>query len=196
MSPILQSRGGVSARGFGHLIPAAIGGAFESIASASGTGSSGTITFSSIPGTYQHLQIRMIARNNIAGTGIDEVWLRFNSDTASNYSDHSLSGTGTAASAIGNANTTFVTHAGVGVENNATAGIMGVSIVDIHDYASTTKNKTVRALIGDDRNGSGTIRLASGLWRSTSAITSISLISAAGNFTTATSFALYGIKGA
>jgi hypothetical protein len=68
-------------------------------------------------------------------------------------------------------------------------------ICDVLDYANTNKFKTLRSLTGNDRNGSGSIWLDSGLWRSTSAITSI-------KFTTGTAFAqysqfaLYGIKGA
>jgi hypothetical protein len=78
----------------------------------------------------------------------------------------------------------------------ATANAMGSGILDIHDYTSTTKNKTFRSITGRDNNGSGQITLYSGLWLSTSAITSISLNTSGSNFTTASTFALYGIKGA
>jgi len=62
--------------------PVIMPGSYESIASASGTGSSGTITFSSIPSTYTHLQIRGIGRNSYPSTQVN---VRFNSDTGSNY---------------------------------------------------------------------------------------------------------------
>ena len=76
---------------------------------------------------------------------------------------------------------------------------MGVSIVDIHDYASSTKNTTVRSLVGWDSNNDvdgGYIRLTSGLFNNTASVTSISLVDLGGNFTTTSTFALYGIKAA
>jgi hypothetical protein len=70
-------------------------------------------------------------------------------------------------------------------------------IIDISDYASTTKTKTVRVFMGSEQNTSPRrILLASGLWNSTSAITTIALSTqSATNFTTNTLISLYGIKG-
>ena len=175
------------------------GGAFESIASASGTGSNSSITFSAIPGTYQHLQIRAIVKNDIADTAISSGGMAINSDnTNSNYAYHSLSGDGSTASASGTANSRPVY--GRVPQANYT-NIMGVTIIDIHDYASTTKNKTIRIFNGCDTNSTnGYVELRSGLWMSTSAITSLTFYahswSTAYYFTSATQFALYGIKGA
>ena len=70
------------------------------------------------------------------------------------------------------------------------------SIIDILDYASTSKFKTTRVLDGYDANGSGEVIIGSGNWRSTSAITSITLGPSSGNMKLYSSFALYGIKGA
>lgn len=165
-------------------------GAFESIATATGTGSSGTITFSNIPGTYQHLQIRYLNTTSSSG---ESVLMQFNSDTGSNYTRHWIRGQGSTASASGTASTTSIY---VGSTNSGTdTTYPEVSIIDIHDYASTSKNKTARAFTGIDKNGSGDVQLLSGLWQSTSAITSIKLFITA-NFTTNSVFALYGIKGA
>lgn len=167
--------------------------AFESIASATGTGSSGNITFSSIPGTYQHLQIRLIGRDG-AGTGTSNFGIQINSDTGSNYTRHNLRGNGSSATAGGSTSTSSISASLLPLSNQ-TANIMGVSIVDIHDYASTSKYKTVRVFGGVDLNGSGTVELDSGLWMSTSAITSITLIPGWTTWTTNTTIALYGIKG-
>jgi hypothetical protein len=79
------------------------------------------------------------------------------------------------------------------------SAIRAVSILDIHDYASTTKNKTTRSFFGSDVNISDTaydLRLTSGLWRSTDAINTITLFASAIAFTAGSTFALYGIKGA
>ena len=169
---------------------------FESIASATGTGSSETITFSSIPSTYQHLQIRAIIRNTSTSTSSK---MQFNSDTGSNYTQHEIQGTGSAASAGGAVTQTSMLAFRPAV-SSATADCMGVTIIDIHDYASTSKYKTVRSFFGADTNAGSTtdrILLTSGLWLSTSAINTITFsLAASNNFTTSTTFALYGIKGA
>lgn len=172
--------------------------AFDSIATATGTGSSGTITFSSIPSTYQHLQIRGIIRGTSVTTGRD-LNLRFNSDSASNYKSHYLIGTGasTLAGEDGGGATTSI-WLGRAYANGALASTTSAVIIDVHDYGSTTKNKTVRSFQGRDDNGTAeqSLTLASGLWLSTSAISSISLLVDSGNFGTSSTFALYGIKGA
>lgn len=167
------------------------GTAYESISTAVGTGSSAVITFSSIPSTYKHLQIRAVARRATSG-GL--YTMQFNSDTAANYARHSLIGDGTTASASGTASTTSI----YGGYASNDASIVGATIIDILDYASTTKNKTTRVFNGIDTNGAGfvtgVVYLQSGLWNSTAAISTIT-ITAAANFTTETQFALYGIKG-
>ena len=185
--------GGILTALVGSFAP--VSGAFESIATATGTGSSGTITFSSIPSTYVALQLRFIGRVTNADTA-DNLFLQFNSDTASNYSWHYLEGDGGTATAGGSANQSKILCGRVAAAN-ATSGIVGGAIIDIHNYASTTQNKTVRSFTGIDRNGSGNIRLDSGNWRNTSAVTSIQITNgSATNFTTDTAIALYGIKGA
>ena len=161
---------------------------FESIATINGTGSSGTITFSSIPSIYKHLQIRFIA-NDANGY---QTLLRFNSDSGSNYSYHGLYGGGSSVAANGFANSSSIA---VGPTTGYVTNTMAVAIIDIHDYADTSKNKTVRSFNGVDFNGSGEIRLHSGLWRSTAAITSISIFLNANTFLSNSTFALYGIKG-
>jgi hypothetical protein len=70
------------------------------------------------------------------------------------------------------------------------------SVVDILDYKNTNKFKTMRSLDGYDNNGDGYVFLQSFLWRSTSAITDIQISLGGGaNITTASQFALYGIRG-
>lgn len=168
---------------------AAATSSFESIATVNGNGSAPTLTFSSIVGTYTHLQIRGIA----LGLGVDNLQMRFNSDTGTNYAQHRLQGNGVTASANGSATQSLIGF--IGYETGTTS-VGGASIIDIQDYASTSKYKTVRSLNGYDTNGAGNIILASGLWQSTSAITSISIINSGGTaFNASTTFALYGIKG-
>lgn len=170
--------------------PAAAGTAFESIATTTASGSQNSLTFSSIPTTYQHLQIRFMSFSSGENT-----YLRFNSDSGSNYIRHGLYGNGTTAGAFGSTAQTSIDSGAYGTDESTTNPF--VAIIDIHDYNSTSKTKTVRIFSGADKNGSGAVNLFSGLWNSTSAITSITLTTtAAGNWTSNSTFALYGIKGA
>lgn len=167
---------------------------YESIASFNPT-SGASITFSSIPSTYQHLQIRGMARDSGMG-GADLLTFRFNGDGNTNYSYHLLKGTGSSATATG-ASTMNSPQTGANSASNNAANIFGVFIIDIHDYASTTKNKTVRSFGGSDSNSSdGLIALSSGLWRSTATVSSITIYAPNAGFVTGSTFSLYGIKGA
>lgn len=163
---------------------------FESIATATGTGSSATITLSSIPSTYQHLQIRI---NYLVTTNGNYSYLRLNGDTGSNYARHMLYGDGASVVASGGApQTTMLVNSGQ-IATLLFTNYANCAIIDIHNYSSTTQNKTVRILNGVDANGSGNINLNSGLWMNTAAVNSITFY-AGQNFSTSTSIALYGIK--
>lgn len=168
---------------------------FESISTVTvGAGGTATITFSSIPSTYTHLQVRGIARSTRVATQ-DSIILRFNSDSGANYfSYHEVYGDGaTAAAGAGSSSGTGVGFGYIAAAS-ATASIFGVAVIDILDYLNTNKNKVPRILAGVDRNGSGLIALTSGLWRNTAAISSIDLLPGSGNFTEYSHFALYGIR--
>ena len=159
-----------------------------------GTGSSASVTFSSIPSTYTHLQIRIMARDNRASNFHSNINMTFNSDTAANYAQHYLLGNGSTASAAGYTNQTeaFAIRC---TGASAPANTFGVGVIDILDYANTNKFKTVRSLNGNDQNGVGEIYLYSDLWRSTSAITSIVLNPVTTPIQQYSTFALYGMKG-
>jgi hypothetical protein len=189
MSPILQTLANGSAYGY-RSFAAAAAPAFESIATASGSGVS-TITFSSIPSTYNHLQIRIFGQAASSG-GV--VRMRFNGDTGSNYTAHYLTGYGSSVGAGGNVSLNNMYTYGYSSNVNSFFS----NIVDIVDYASTTKYKTSRMLGGYDSNGTNSqeINLFSHLWLNTNAITSITIYGDGGNFSSSTVFSLYGIKGA
>jgi hypothetical protein len=171
-------------------------GDFESIATVSVTAAGGasSVDFTSIPGTFQHLQIRAIARSTAAATGLDGVFAQFNSDTGSNYARHNLIGDGASATASAATSTTVLVFGQI-PKNNETANRFGAFVCDILDYANTNKYTTTRSLLGTDLNGSGQVRFTSGLWQNTAAITSIKLTSETNNLAQYSHFALYGIKG-
>ena len=173
-----------------------IAGDYQSIATTTvgGTAQS-TITFSSIPSTYKHLQIRVLARSNRAG--VDDIFVvRFNSDTGANYSRHFLLGSGSGTSAFVAGGETYILADG-SAGSTTTANVFGSCVMDVLDYADTNKFKTLRGLGAVEANGtSGYLTLVSGNWRSTSAITSITITSYySGSWVQYSSFALYGIKG-
>lgn len=173
-------------------------GDYESIATATvGAGGASSVTFSSIPSTFTHLQIRHIARNGTP-TGDDiAVLARFNDDsTYTNYfGRHLLYGNGTEASAVAQ-NTSGWTGAYIGgASKNVEANTHYVNVTDILDYKNSNKNKVVRTLGGGDFNGSGTVFLSSSLWLNTSAITKITLVPYTNTFAQYSHFALYGIRG-
>jgi len=168
---------------------------YESIATATGTGSSGTVSFTVIPTGFKHLQIRYIARSSFASTGANPIRIQFNSDTGANYAHHYLRAFEPGGvSASGSTGATRIQLTDVIPEANDT-NIVGAGIVDILDYGSTTKNKTVRGFAGFAGGATySTSLVGSGVWLSTSAITRIDLIINSQNWLSASSFALYGIK--
>ena len=111
------------------------------------------------------------------GSGSSLTLFQINGDTGANYSYHQLYGDGSSTGGAGSAN---VTQPFFG-EVTTTSSVMGVAIIDYLDYANTNKYKTTRSLMGRDENGSGTVRLFSGSWRNTNAITSLSLYPDGGN---------------
>lgn len=168
---------------------------YESIATVTvGAGGSSGVTFSSIPSTYKHLQLRMIVREAGTGANGSYVGLRFNSDTGSNYSMHRLLGDGSTASAAAytTQNTNYLERV---ASASQSANVFGAIVVDILDYTNTNKYKTIRNLGGWDSNGSGWVTFNSNLWQSTSAVTQIDLGIDTGNFQQYSHFALYGVKG-
>lgn len=152
------------------------------------------VTFSNIPQTYQHLQLRIRARGTTAAyTRLGRIY-NINGGSVT-CADHRLEGNGTSASANANTGLTYVNCFRPSAAS-ATSNVFGVAIIDIHDYTSTTKYKTVRSFAGIDNNDTnGTVELDSGLIMTTNALTSFTLTIQTDNFASGSTFALYGFKG-
>jgi hypothetical protein len=161
---------------------------YDSIATVTLGTSTASITFSSIPQTYRHLQIRMLSTSgNTPSSGST---LRYNGDTTvGNYYAHNIQGDGATAAAYATASNSYFPAV---LGNAATTGPAG-GILDILDYTNTNKYKTSRYISSYDQNGSGYVVFGSNLWSSTAAITSIVLTGNA-NFAQYTQAALYGVK--
>lgn len=168
-------------------------GAMEPISAITLSASSASVEFNNIPATYTHLQIRGIGRSTTANTGVDNVYVRVNSDSGANYARHQIFGDGTTVSASAASSTNQAVLGDI-ARNNNTSGIFGAFVIDILDYANTNKYTTFRALSGSDLNGSGEIRFRSSLWMNTNAISAITLLSENNSFAQHTSITLYGIK--
>ena len=176
--------------------PVIMPGSFESIATVSGNGSSSSFTFSSIPATYSHLQVRLISRGTRAFAS-EQLYIRLNGDGASNYAYHYVYGDGSGAAAGLNTSVSvfLVTEFPGG---NETSNIYSSSVIDILDSNSSNKNTTMRAITAYDNNGNtgsytGKVWVASGLWMNTAAVTSLTVLSN-GAFASNTSIALYGVN--
>lgn len=170
----------------------AVANSFFSIATTTvGAGGTSTVTFSNIPQTYTHLQLRTLHR--VSSAGETNLTIRVNSDTANNYSGHYLFGDGStnASGALSNTNLNTLARTPGAAQ---TANSFGVAIIDILDYRDTNKFKTFRSLTGWDANGSGSVYFSSVNWRNTNAITSITITDqGGGNLVQYSSFALYGV---
>ena len=171
----------------------AAGSTYEPIATATVSGgSTSEIQFSSIPGTYTDI----IIIGNLGAATNSYPAARFNSDTGSNYSVTNLSGDGSAAisdraSSRSVADISYEVIGGSAINVNFISQIM--------DYSNSTTYKTMLSRTNNSATGTSATVV---LWRSTSAITNIKLYSATSNganlynFTSGSTFTLYGIKAA
>lgn len=163
---------------------------YESIQTIAATGSS--ITFSSIPSTYTHLQVRFVWYKAVSDQSL---LITYNGVGGTSYAQHTLTaiGYGTPNSTGSSSRSNWETcYDG---SNAGSATYEKVGIVDILDYANTGKTKNSRLFWGADYNGAGKIELVSSLFNSTNAITSITFAPFSTSFAAGSQFALYGIKG-
>jgi hypothetical protein len=170
--------------------PIIMPGSYDSIATVNvGAGGASQITFSSIPSTYTHLQIRAIARSAGSNNGENTRIYVNNSSATTNYAWHVRRGNGSGVTAAGGGGNYIVANVGTSNASNVFSGM----IIDILDYANTNKNKTIRNLYGFDSNGAGFVGINSVLVPTTSAINQIDIFMDF-NFTQFSSFALYGVN--
>lgn len=160
------------------------GNTYEAIATQTLGSSAASVTFSSIPGTYTDL---VLIAAPIYSTSAASV-LTLNSDTGSNYSATWLYGTGSAAGSFRVSNSTFTMN----YFNNGSSDTPN-QIINLQNYSNTTTYKTV--LIRNNNAAQGTDAVV-GLWRNTTAISTITIQTTTGNYSTGSTFSLYGIKAA
>jgi hypothetical protein len=170
---------------------------YEAIATVTvGSGGAANITFSSIPATYTDLLVKISSRCDYGE--IDQaVFVRFNGDSAANYSIRELLGNGSVGvSSLSWSSQTFI-FAFQGAAQNATSNTFGNIEMYIPNYAGSTNKSVSVDGVTETNASSGTNRLNSlsaSLWSNTSAITSIALTSQNGSFVQYSTATLYGIK--
>ena len=150
------------------------------------SGTQSTVTFSSFSG-YTDLVLVYSGR----ASGNLDATINFNGDTGSNYSETRLSGNGTTASSDRFSNLTKIYLDNNG--NPSTVTQPNIAIYHIMNYANTTTYKTIIGRSSEASHGTDGIV---GLWRSTAAITSLTLGIDSGSWAAVSTFNLYGITAA
>jgi len=161
---------------------------YEKIATTTLGSANNTISFTSIGSGYTDLRIAFTMNGQSVASGVPI--LQYNSDTSSVYSLTRLAGQGSVAASTADTGATSISLASYTAPQTSTPTFI---TIDIFSYAGSTF-KTNLITFNNDYNGSGSVEYAVGLWRSTSAITSIQLKAAGSNtFNIGTTATLYGI---
>lgn len=164
---------------------------YESIATATASGVSGTVTFSSIPQTFTDL-ILVMQLGYLAGSHYAIVRANGDNDGNANYGNTYLLGDGSSASTGGNSGLSGF-YSSFGILGNTTLNFM--SVMQIFNYSNTTTFKT--ALIRDNLVTSGTESVVAVRRTDTNAITSLEIkATSAAIYAAGSIFTLYGIKAA
>lgn len=173
---------------------------YESISTVTvGSGGSSEITFSSIPQTYKHLQLRCIIRNTSTSVkAFDNNRLQINGQST-NYSRHGMWGLGGGTvTSFGSTSNTYIYAYNNSPRSTVIADVFAPAIIDILDYTDTNKNKTVRFFYGSNANTDVTDDVicidSAANFNNTNAVTSITFTSALGNYAQYSQIALYGVK--
>jgi hypothetical protein len=153
-----------------------------------------SVTFSAIPATFTDLVLRISARDSFSnGNGVS-IKLRFNSDTASNYSWTLLEGSGSFVGSSQASNQSGRTDFEASSDAGQTANTFGSTEIYIPSY-TVSQNKPISGIGASENNSATAHRMgaSANLWRNTAAISQIS-ITTFQNFVSGSSFYLYGIK--
>jgi hypothetical protein len=139
-----------------------------------------SVTFSSIPQGYTDLIIVM--NGALAGSAVKLI--KFNGDTASNYSCTTLIGSGSGSSSSGRYSESYIDVANAATNTYA-------NIIQINNYSNSN---TFKAYLAKQSAAGTSVEQIVGLWRNTSAITSLTISTSGNNFNTGSTFSIYGIQ--
>ena len=153
-----------------------------------------SVTLSSIPQTYRHLMLTASARSDNAATGLTSLGLRFNADSGANYSYQINVSASTTVSTFGSVSATALDIGGTS-QASSTANNFALNDMLILDYTNTAIFKHAGGSSGGIEGALANMKafFATGVWASTAAITSITILPGAGSFVANSRFTLYGL---
>ena len=200
--PLLTTQ---SAKGYGfsQLVSSVATNSYESIATLTGSGNlasnaGNSFDFTSIPSTFKHLQLRLFVHDTSVSTGYGETDIRINNDSGgtSSYKKHYLRTTSNAANwSSGYFSNPDDLYGPSYPRGGSYSGTWGFQIIDILDYASSSKSKTIKAYGGFvEPGGTAELSLWGGLWLNQSAINRITIYPNQYGYATYSHAALYGLK--
>jgi len=170
---------------------------FTQIGSAQVAGSGGVASFdfTSIPSTYTDLVVKISGRSLRATEIRDEMQVRFNNDSGSNYSYKNIRGSGSAAISQGSSSSTAIIRDDVPA-SGATSSTFSNHEIYIPNYAgSTQKSVSIDATMENNATESY-MYLTAGLWTGTAAINRITLTCEVSTFAQYSTAYLYGVSNA
>ena len=196
MSPLLSTFAGASSLAYGFTRGSSVVDAFELIGTTLVSSATSSVTFSSIPSTYQFLELRITARSSFGST-MDELLIRFNGDTAANYGHSQLRYD--AFSPSGSASQTAQT--GIRLysitANTAAANTFGSAKLQISGYQNTNMKTSIRGIVSGSEFTSSfntSASLGAGMWNNTASVTSLTISSFnSANIAANSRLSLYGI---
>jgi hypothetical protein len=166
------------------------GSTYTPIATTTLGSAASSVSFNSFAGYTDIVIVAFAKATNAADTSLA---FQVNGDTGSNYSNTRLQGAGSTAVSERSSNQTSGNFSGNSFRIADTTGNFSPIIFNMMNYANTTTNKT---FIARGNNASAGLGASVTLWRSTSAITSITIFPPAGQIDTGSRFTLYGIASA
>jgi hypothetical protein len=156
-----------------------------------------SITFNSFSSAYTDLALVITGTTDRSGVAIDDLGIRFNSDTASTYSYTQFYGDGSSSPGSDRAaSTTSIKFASWFPGGIGASGYRGLAKIEIMNYSNSTTHKTILSRYSDLATSSqGLVGGSAGTWRNTAAITSITIVSTtSSNLQSGFTASLYGIK--
>jgi hypothetical protein len=169
--------------------------AYDLLESTTLSSGASSVTFSGLSAysDYKHLQIRAVTQINKTTDTIENVFVRLNGDTGSNYARHGITGSGSSAGTTAGTNLTFMIAINSTI-SQFNSDYSAPLVMDFLDFSSTSKTTTMRALGGANAGNESQIGLYSGLWNNTAAVTSIEAYTSGYSFNSGSRFSLIGIR--
>ena len=149
------------------------------------------INFNSIPQTFTDLKLVISSRSNLSAL-YDFMYIRFSGDTASNYSNTRIQGDGAASSS---ANQSSITASYFAMSAAATATSNTFSNLEMYlpNYTGANYKQIVTDSVTENNATNAYETMWAGLWRNTSAVSSMSIVCNTGSFVQYSTFSLYGV---